>query len=221
MHYCMEVTRDYISELLVKVDTLFREGIDSSLDTSNSSVYTIKPVADLSGSESYDSIWQTERHLSASQLTDILFDNRAKFNFWDLQLLKVHSSSMCIIVFLNYYREQTGLSIHCAFPSFYSADSGSGGKSIYRIVKTVIDDLDLYGILEGGAPADEFDRESREIANRISKNRTPHQIAGVIADVFNKAFDLHAQDDEFTEPASRIWALLQSRDSENGNHLVS
>lgn len=212
----MEVTRDYISELLVKVDTLFREGIDSSLDISNSSVYTIKPVADLSGSESYDSIWQTEPHLSASQLTDILFDNRAEFNFWDFQLLKVHSSSMCIIVFLNYYREQNDLRIHCAFPSIYSAEYVYGGKSIYRIVKTVIDELDLYGLLAGGAPADEFDNESREIANRISKHRTPHQIARVIADVFNKAFDLHAKADEFTEPASKIWTLLQSRDSENG-----
>ena len=97
----------------------------------------------------------------------------------------------------------------------------SQNRSKYQIVKTVIDDLDLYGLLAGGAPADEFDSESREIANRITKDITPHQIAGVIANVFNKAFDLHAQDDEFTEPASRIWALLQSGDSENGNHLVS
>ena len=88
-------------------------------------------------------------------------------------------------------------------------------EAIYQMVKTVIDDLDLYSLLAGGAPADEFDRESREIACRISKDTTPHQIAGVMADVFNEAFDLHAKADEFTEPANTIWTLLQSRDSKN------
>jgi len=37
--------------------------------------------------------------------------------------------------------------------------------SKYQLVKKAIDKLDVYGLLEGGAPDDEFDSESKEIAD--------------------------------------------------------
>lgn len=206
----MEVTRDYIHQLLIKVDSFFQENIDPGFAVASPSKYVIKPIADLQADLSYDDIWRTGEHLSAEQLTDVLFSDSIKFNFWDFQLVQVKSSSMCIIVFLNYYPEQVEIGIHCAFPSIYSLSDSRcpGNKCIFLIVKSVIDRFDLYGLSEGGAPEDEFDEESREIANRISKDRTPEQIAVVIADVFNKAFDLCDSPDIFIKPAKKIKVLL-------------
>ena len=78
----------------------------------------------------------------------------------------------------------------------------------YQVVKFAIDEFDFYGLLKDGCPADEFDAESKAIAKRISKEDTESQIAKVIADVFNKAFDCHLQASDYIEPAKRIKSLL-------------
>ena len=39
-----------------------------------------------------------------------------------------------------------------------------------------------------GAPDDEFDSESWEISGKISSDQTKEEIAGIIADVFNRTF---------------------------------
>ena len=210
----MEVTRDYIHQLLIKVDSLFQENIDPGFAVASPSKYVIKPIADLQADLSYDDIWRTGEHLSAEQLTDVLFSNSIKFNLWDFQLVKVKSSSMCIILFLNYYQEQKELGIHLAFPTIYSSkDSrGPGDKCIFLIVKSVIDELDLFRLLKGGAPSDEFDVESKDISNRISKDLTPGEIAIVIADVFNNSFDLNSQPSEYIKPATIIKELLQPKE---------
>lgn len=222
----MDISLDYINQLLMKIDAFFTENIDSGFAVSKPSEYVIKPVSELSSSPSYDEIWDTGNHLSAAQLTNFLLSNSDKYNFWDFQLVKVKFSSMCIILFLNNYPEQKELGIHCAFPSIYSSkDShGPGDRCIFLIVKSVIDELDLYGLLESGAPSDEYDIESREISHRVSKNRTPEAIASVVAEVFNKYFDLLSQPSEYIKPATKIKELLQPkevRDSSDGEDTVS
>lgn len=222
----MEITVDHINQLLMKVDAFFKENIDTGFAVSKPSEYVIKLVSELSSSPSYDEIWDTGNHLSAAQLTNFLLSNSDNYNFWDFQLVKVKSSSMCIILFLNYYPGQKELGVHCGFPSFYcSEDSrGPGDRSIFLIVKSVIDEWDLYGLLENGAPSDEYDIESREISHRISKNCTPEEIASVIAEVFNKYFDLHSQPSEYIKPATKIKELLQPKESggrSDGEDIVS
>ena len=69
----MEVTRDYIHQLLIKVDSFFQENIDPGFAVASPSKYVIKPIADLQADLSYDDIWRTGEHLSAEQLTDVLF----------------------------------------------------------------------------------------------------------------------------------------------------
>lgn len=80
--------------------------------------------------------------------------------------------------------------------------------SKYQLVKKAIDGLDVYGLLEGGAPDDEFDSESKEISDRISENDSIIQIAEVITDVFNKAFDLHEKPSVYYSTAEEIRHLL-------------
>ena len=80
--------------------------------------------------------------------------------------------------------------------------------SKYQLVKKAIDELDVYGLLEGGAPDDEFDSESKEISDRISENDSIIQIAEVITDVFNKAFDLHDKPSVYYSTAEEIRHLL-------------
>lgn len=80
--------------------------------------------------------------------------------------------------------------------------------SKYQLVKKAIDELDVYGLLEGGAPDDEFDSESKEISDRISENDSIIQIAEVITDVFNRAFDLHDKPSVYYSTAEEIRHLL-------------
>ena len=97
-------------------------------------------------------------------------------------------------------------------------------ESVFLVVKSVIDELDVYGLLEGGAPSDEFDIESKEISHRISKSHSSEKIASVIAKVLNKYFDLHSQPSEYIKAATKIKELLQQkevRDSSDGEDTVS
>ena len=118
----MEITRDYINQLLVKLDAWFREGIDNKLDVSTPSEYVIKPISELSTSPSYEEIWDMGEHLSAIQLADVLYSRAPQYNFWDFQLAKIQSGSMYIILFLSYYPDRADLGIHCAFPQVLSPE---------------------------------------------------------------------------------------------------
>ena len=80
--------------------------------------------------------------------------------------------------------------------------------SKYQLVKKAIDKLEEYGLLEGGATDDEFDSESKEISDRISESDSIIQIAEVITDVFNKAFDLHEKPSVYYSTAEEIRHLL-------------
>ena len=67
------------------------------------------------------------------------------------------------------------------------------GINIFDIVKRHIDEMDYYGLLAGGAPADEFDIESRAISEKIHIEQSVVEIAEIIAKVFNAQFN--EQDD--------------------------
>lgn len=123
----MEITLDYINQLLSNVDAWFRGGFDPALDVSKPSVYVVKPLSEFLSSrtydnfwEEYDNIWDTEKHLSSAQLSETLLNCADEYNFWDFQLTRIQSNSMFIIVFLNYYPNKSNLEIHCGLPMEFS-----------------------------------------------------------------------------------------------------
>ena len=74
----------------------------------------------------------------------------------------------------------------------------------YQIVKKQIDRMDYLGLLSGGAPKDEFDREAKEIAERITPEMSAREIAEIIADVFNNSFNECDQPERFMDTAEAI-----------------
>ena len=75
---------------------------------------------------------------------------------------------------------------------------------IFQIVKKQIDAIDLFGLLENGCPDDEFDIESRLIANQITKGMKAYDIAKIIAKVMNRQFDEKYTASDFNNCARQI-----------------
>ncbi len=58
----------------------------------------------------------------------------------------------------------------------------------FLIVKTAVDKADPYGLLQCGAPDDEYDIESEKISEKIFDTDSIERIAGIISEVFSCAF---------------------------------
>lgn len=91
---------------------------------------------------------------------------------------------------------------------------------IYSLVKKYIDEYDFEDLLAIGAPNDEYDSESREIASLIIEESTTDEIAEIISDVMKKSFgelikvDV-SKSESFMEIAGKIHVAL------GGCHLYS
>jgi len=59
---------------------------------------------------------------------------------------------------------------------------------MFDIVKKAIDKKDVLGLLEMGAPNDEYDIECRDIASKINKNNSVDEIAAICSSVFTAWF---------------------------------
>lgn len=59
---------------------------------------------------------------------------------------------------------------------------------VFGIVKEAIDSQDALGLLDMGAPKNEYDYESREIASKISKENSIDEIAAICSSVFTRQF---------------------------------
>ena len=60
---------------------------------------------------------------------------------------------------------------------------------LFDTVKTELDGFDVYGLLELGAPHDEFISEAVEICGKLKEDMSVSEIAQVIAEVYNKNFE--------------------------------
>ena len=58
-----------------------------------------------------------------------------------------------------------------------------------QVVGTVINQWDPYGLLEAGAPPDEFDPEVAAIVRNLHMIRSPKDATRVISEVFSYYFD--------------------------------
>lgn len=81
---------------------------------------------------------------------------------------------------------------------------------LFQIVKKQIDAIDVYDLLAGGAPKDEFDSESKMIATRIEKGMTAYRIAEIIAQVMNEQFEEIFSTNEFMSYAEAIEKFLNN-----------
>ena len=82
--------------------------------------------------------------------------------------------------------------------------------SKYEVIKKYIDEFDYYSLLEGGAPQDEFDSYSRELAGLITENDSVEDIALRIAETMDKAFGEEIDPEKFLETALKIKADLKA-----------
>ena len=56
------------------------------------------------------------------------------------------------------------------------------------LVRSVLSGWDPYALLEGGAPADEFDGQAAELVRRSRDFTSPEAAARAVADVFSGSF---------------------------------
>ncbi len=77
-------------------------------------------------------------------------------------------------------------------------------KEKIPIIKKFVDRMDYYGLLAAGAPSDEFDIESIEIAKRVCYDHSVQEIAEIIGSVFNRYFDEHNDTVAFLPVAEQI-----------------
>ena len=64
-------------------------------------------------------------------------------------------------------------------------------KQMLSIVKVVIDRWDPYGLLDGGAPEDEFENEIALVVAKVKRIRTEDDAARVLSEVFSETFEPH------------------------------
>ena len=86
----------------------------------------------------------------------------------------------------------------------FSDETLSRAPSVFEIVKSAIDSADCMGLLEIGAPKDEYDGESRSIASKIKPEQDIYQIASVIAQEMTDSFSEPFGIDSFVETAAQI-----------------
>lgn len=72
-----------------------------------------------------------------------------------------------------------------------------------------MDKIDVYGLLEHGAPNDEFETEAREISMQITKASSVEEIAKAISNVINKGFALETDYKRFMQDAENIYKKLR------------
>ena len=82
----------------------------------------------------------------------------------------------------------------------------------FHVIKKYIDEFDYYSLLKHGAPDDEFDLYSREIAVLIQESDTVEEIADLIANKLDSAFGNEVCPEKYLETARKIkYAMLKGK----------
>lgn len=79
-------------------------------------------------------------------------------------------------------------------------------RNLKSIVKEAIDKCDPIGLLNTGAPEDEYDSEIEEIAKKVVDCRNVEEIQNLIYETFVKWFDqnIAGEMEKYKEPAENI-----------------
>ena len=81
-------------------------------------------------------------------------------------------------------------------------------KDVLDAVKSMLREIDMYGLIEHGAPDDEFDTEAEMIAEQIKAGTSIEEISGIIADVINKMFDVNIGRLQYLKEAKKIYEVM-------------
>lgn len=87
-------------------------------------------------------------------------------------------------------------------------DNAIAYNSNFLIIKKFIDEYDFYSLLEHGAPKDEFDSYSRELADKISFKDSVENIAERIAVLLDNAFSEEIRPEKYINIAEKIKKAL-------------
>lgn len=58
----------------------------------------------------------------------------------------------------------------------------------YSIIKQIIDRYDIMNLLSTGVPSDEYDIESKMIAEQITSDMSVQEIAAIVKNIFDSQF---------------------------------
>lgn len=89
-------------------------------------------------------------------------------------------------------------------------------QALVAAVERAIDDADPIGLLEGGAPADEYGPELGTIVPRVMNAQSVEEVTTVLHEEFLRWFgdDTAGPRQAYEAPAAKIWkALLELRKS--------
>ena len=76
------------------------------------------------------------------------------------------------------------------------------------VAKKVLKEIDLFSLIEHGAPEDEFDSEAEMLVERVKIDSSIEDISGIIADVFNKMFGVEIDGRKYMKEAEEIYEWL-------------
>ena len=80
----------------------------------------------------------------------------------------------------------------------------------FETVKALIDKADFMGLLEMGAPSDEYDIESKMITSKITEQSNANDIASIIAEVFYEMFGQREDESFYLPVAQSIYEDISS-----------
>jgi Domain of unknown function (DUF1871) len=92
-------------------------------------------------------------------------------------------------------------------------DPNAAGRTKYQqkwdVTAGIIRDWDPYGLLGGGAPGDEFDREIASLVAQIPRIHSAADAARAMARIFASSFEVHSFTEETcSEVGKQLYAAL-------------
>lgn len=86
-------------------------------------------------------------------------------------------------------------------------------KRAFNIVRKHINNWDTLGLLAGGAPLDEYDIETTSVVNALPKVKNQIDLANIIKNAFDKAFDVEHRVEDCMRVSEVIWEeLMKEKD---------
>lgn len=84
-------------------------------------------------------------------------------------------------------------------------------KRALEVVGAVVREWDPYGLIAGGAPADEFDSEIAAVVTQIPRIKTEKEAALALSRVFSSAFEADRfSPEECTEAGKKMFTVLSA-----------
>jgi Domain of unknown function (DUF1871) len=85
-------------------------------------------------------------------------------------------------------------------------------KQAFDAVRTVIHEWDPYGLIQGGAPADEFDGEIASIVGQIPRIQSCNDANHVLSRVFSSSFEPELfKPEDCRQVGEKLYRALESK----------